>query len=210
MQRGWLMVLAACGLGALQSGCAFEHPFEVKRCWIDWNTEREVSFQVEKYSHLPLKPVRVRMTDWAYNPGRPGTPVPPRGGAPETTVVPADALPPVAPPEPTYIPETNRTPQSGPPTESDLLPLPPPVNPPPPTTGAQRDLLDRAQPPAPKAAPAGTGPTAQRPLGVLPASYQYPSEPPLVVPPSRVTPAQTRQAQARSAAWLFDSPNRKY
>lgn len=201
------------GLIGPLSGCAFYKPYEVVRIWGDWNTERQCNFQVENFNHLPLKPVRVRLAAWAYNPGAPGTPVPPRPGSPATTVVPADALPPPPPVPPAEDPSGLGIPQPR------TIPAPPLPSAPPPTTGTTEDLLDLARPPqvpsskrprgaevlpnrpghvapaTPDDETGGLGPTAQAPTGVLPSVYQ-PSAQPKLLPRPEPRPS-------RSAAWLF-------
>lgn len=213
MRRWWRAAVLGIGLIGSLSGCAFYRPYEVVRVWGDWNTERQLNFQVTHYDHLPLKPVRVRLATWAYNPGTPGTPVPPRSASPETTVVPADALPPPPPVPPMEDPTGMGLPQT-PPT-----PLPPQPDPPPPAAGASRDLLELARPPrvpsaraprgakvlpnrpgtipeeAPEADADEMGPTAQTQSSILPSVYQTAS-PPLVPRPEPRT--------SRSAAWLFN------
>lgn len=212
MRHWWRAAVLSIGLLGPLSGCAFYRPYEVVRVWGDWNTERQLNFQVENFNHLPLKPVRVRLATWAYNPGAPGTPVPPRSASPATTVVPADALPPPPPVPPMEDPTGMGIPQV-PPT-----PLPPQPNPPPPAAGAVRDLLEMARPPRvpalraprgaevlpnrpgriPQAAPdndgSEIGPTAQTPSSILPSVYQA-ADPPLVPRPE--------PRPSSNAAWLF-------
>lgn len=218
MRHWWRAAVLSIGFLGPLSGCAFYRPYEVVRMWGDWNTERQCNFQVTHYNHLPLKPVRVRLATWAYNPGAPGTPVPPRSASPATTVVPADALPPPPPVPPMEDPTGMGIPQA-PPT-----PLPPQPDPPPPAAGAARDLLDMARPPRVPAsrAPRGAevlpnrpgkipqsapdenpseeegremGPTAQTPSNIFPSVYQT-AAPPLVPRPE--------PRSSRSAAWLFN------
>jgi hypothetical protein len=215
MQRWWRAAVLSIGFCGPLSGCAIYRPYEVVRIWGDWNTERQLNIQVTHYSHLPLKPVRVRLATWAYNPGKPGAPVPPRSGSPATTVVPADALPPPPPVPPAEDPSGIGIPPIP-------MPPPPPIpSPPAPTTeSSSRDLLDLARPPRvpsskapggdkvlpntpgrilPQTAPDdesdGIGPTAQTPSSISPSLYQT-SAPPRLVP-------SPEPRKAHSAAWLF-------
>ncbi|HTN02681.1 MAG TPA: hypothetical protein VL132_12410 [Planctomycetaceae bacterium] len=209
-RRAAVLVVGICGP---LSGCAFYRPYEVVRVWGDWNTERQLNFQVENFNHLPLKPVRVRLAKWAYNPGAAGTPVPPRSGSPATTIVPADALPPPPPVPPMEDPTGMGIPQERP------TPSPPTPNPPPPVGSAGQDSLDLARPPRLPAskAPRGAevlpnrpgkipyedpedddgdlGPTAQRNSPEIVTSV-YQSAAPKLVPRPEPRPSS-------SAAWLF-------
>lgn len=58
-----LLLLAIC------PGCAMYSPTQIWRYNFDYNTERALSAQWTGYDHLPPKPVRMRITKWAYNVG---------------------------------------------------------------------------------------------------------------------------------------------
>ncbi len=52
------------------SGCQMvKHSTSIHSVNLDWNTYRQVAFWCEERDHLPLRPNRVAMTQWAYNPG---------------------------------------------------------------------------------------------------------------------------------------------
>ncbi|ADG67377.1 hypothetical protein Plim_1544 [Planctopirus limnophila DSM 3776] len=52
------------------TGCQMvKHNTSIHSVSFDWNTYRQVSFWCEERDHLPLRPNRVAMTQWAYNPG---------------------------------------------------------------------------------------------------------------------------------------------
>ncbi|HUQ70798.1 MAG TPA: hypothetical protein VM165_14810 [Planctomycetaceae bacterium] len=120
------LAAAAC---VTASGCALYTPVKVWRWTFDYNTEREFGFQVEAYDHLPPRPIRMRMTKWAYNVGpspSPGMMFIPEGApmtpqdSPAPTLPPApapdqldNARPPALPPEPAST-LTPLTPRSGP------------------------------------------------------------------------------------------------
>lgn len=158
-------------------GCAVYTPYQVFRFTGDYNTERRISVQGEVFEHLPSRPVRVRLNQWAYNVG-PQTstssmPIP--ANAP---VAPAPAIPPTLPPAPDPTLDLD----SGPPDP---------------------DLLDESQPPAipqppyPRTdmrteQPGGgrTGPSARADGSIRGASYAAPSPLPKPVP-------------APDGAWLF-------
>jgi hypothetical protein len=50
-------------------GCTSISPFEAKRWWADWNTERHCNAQVECFDHLPPTEMRVRLMRSGYNVG---------------------------------------------------------------------------------------------------------------------------------------------
>lgn len=67
----WKRSLATFAL-LIFSGCAIYTPYAVERHKFDWNTERQINCQIEKFDHLPPKVIRVRLMRWGYNIGAAG------------------------------------------------------------------------------------------------------------------------------------------
>jgi len=145
--RRWLCWAALACLGS--SGCAVYDPYRVWRFGFDFNTERQLAGYVATYEHLPPRPVRMRLTKWAYN-----------VGPSQTTAglyIPADATTQPAVPPPDGVPPgsgDDLLEQAQPPT---ILPDLPPV----PSPSAAPQFAPDRQP----------GPTAARPGRVRSASY---------------------------------------
>jgi hypothetical protein len=73
--KSLLVAIPFLGFG----GCVHLTPYEVERCWFDWNSQRHLNIQCETFDHLPPTAVRTRLMRWGYNVG-PGAAMPVSGG----------------------------------------------------------------------------------------------------------------------------------
>jgi hypothetical protein len=144
------------------TGCAVYTPTQVHRWGFDYNTERQLAGYVATYDHLPPRPVRMRLTKWAYNVGpsqsTAGMVIPP-----DARMLPAAPLPDGVPPGP----GDDLLEESRPPT---LLPDAPPL-------------------PSPSAAPRSSAPTQPGPTALQPRRVQTIGHTSPVTAPPRQSPA---------------------
>ena len=175
MMRTWLLWMT-CLAPLAFGGCAIYTPFETKRYWVDYNTERQHNAQIEIFDHLPPKTVRVKMYQWGYNIG----PAPTSGvstwGKIKAAILPRHGESYGAPAGETVWVEA---------VPSDPMPVTP----------------DVTLPPIPPAAPPVENPAI--PPGVLPGAPSA-ARPALIAPAGYQSAGTTgQQASPASATWLF-------
>lgn len=174
--------LSACLVLLGLSGCAIYTPYAVERHWFDWNTERQLNCQIEKFDHLPPKVIRVRLMRWGYNIGAAGECPRPvdRGWGSRVFGTPGMNGPRAMWNE---VPPTDFAPETmNPPAPAEPLPLIPPAPP-----------ADLSEPPG-EFGPQSV-PTTDRGPSLQPANYQ--------------TGQRTRSTANRpvaNAGWMFRSP----